>query len=107
MLFRSQIFLETDHKPELIVPTLISDLPVDLITACAERSGRLLVIEEGSSFAGIGAELIASVAERSLKGIRARRIAALPVPIPSVKSLEQVVLPDKVRILQEIKASFQ
>ena len=103
----SQIFLETDHKPELIVPTLISDLPVDIITACAERSGRLLVIEEGSSFAGIGAELIASVAERSLKGIRARRIAALPVPIPSVKSLEQVVLPDKVRILQEIKASFQ
>jgi 2-oxoisovalerate dehydrogenase E1 component len=103
----SQIFLETDHKPELIVPSLISHLPVDLITASAERSGRLLVIEEGSAYAGIGAELIASVAERSTARIRTRRIAALPVPIPSVKSLEHTVLPDKATILQDIKASFQ
>ena len=102
-----QIFLETDHKPELIVPSLISRLPVDLVTAAAGRSGRLLVIEEGSSFAGVGAELIAAVTERSSTPIRARRIAALPVPIPSVKSLENMVLPDKTRIVQEIKESFQ
>jgi hypothetical protein len=38
--------------------------------------------------------------------IRAKRIAAHPVPIPSVKTLENIVLPDKVRILQEIKTSF-
>ena len=100
------IFLETDHKPELIVPSLISQLPVDLVTASVERSGRLAVIEEGSGFAGIGAELIASVTERSAAKIRAKRISALPVPIPSVKTLENIVLPDKERILQEIKASF-
>lgn len=101
-----QVFLETDLKPELIVPTLISHLPIDLIAASAQRSGRLLVIEEGSSFAGVGSELIASVAERSRTPIRSKRIAALPVPIPSVKSLEHIVLPDKTRILGEIKASF-
>ena len=104
----TQVFFETDHKPELIVPSLISRLPVDLITASAKRSGRLLVIEEGSSFAGVGSELIASVAE--LAGgvaIRAKRIGAMPVPIPSVKSLENIVLPEKTRILREIKESFQ
>ena len=100
------IFLETDHKPELIVPSLISRLPVDLITASVERSGRLVVIEEGSGFAGIGSELIASVVERSSMKIRVKRISALPVPIPSVKTLENIVLPDRDRILQEIKASF-
>ena len=101
------IFLQTDFKPELIVPSLISALPVDLVSASAARSGRLLVIEEGSGFAAVGSELVASVAERTPRPIQFKRIAAYPVPIPSVKSLENVVLPDKTRILQEIKASFQ
>ncbi len=103
-----QIFLEADHKPELIVPSLISQLPIDLVAASVRRTGRLLVIEEGSGFAGVGSELIASVVEslpdRYLPG--AKRITAYPVPIPSVKSLENKVLPDKTRILQEIKVSF-
>ena len=101
-----QVFLETDHKPELIVPSLISQLPLDLVAASVQLTGRLLVIEEGSAFAGVGAELIAAVVEKTDRKIRAKRISAYPVPIPSVKSLENIVLPDKTRILQEIKASF-
>jgi 2-oxoisovalerate dehydrogenase E1 component len=101
-----EIFLETDWLPELIVPTCISRLPLDLVAASVCRSGRLLVIEEGSAFAGPGAELIAAVVERTGQKIRAKRIAAHPVPIPSVKTLENIVLPDKGRILREIKTSF-
>jgi 2-oxoisovalerate dehydrogenase E1 component len=101
-----EIFAETDYKPELIVPSLISRLPVDLVVNSVSRSGRLLVIEEGSGFAGIGSELIAAVMERCHHPFRAGRINAHPVPIPSVKSLENNILPDKDRILQEIKASF-
>jgi 2-oxoisovalerate dehydrogenase E1 component len=101
-----QVFAETDHKPELIVPSLISHLPVELVAESASRTGRLLVIEEGTSYAGIGSELIASVVERTENKIRTRRITALPVPIPSVKSLENIVLPEKIRILHEIAASF-
>jgi 2-oxoisovalerate dehydrogenase E1 component len=100
------LFLETDLKPELIVPSLISALPVDIVVKSAEATGRLLVIEEGSAYGGIGAELIAQVTEQSDIKIRAKRIAAHPVPIPSVKSLEHIVLPDKERILQEIKEYF-
>jgi len=100
------IFVETDLKPELIVPSLISHLPVDIITEAAEKTQRLLVIEEGTSFAGIGSELIASVVEKANIKIEASRIAAYPVPIPSVKSLEHIVLPDKERIIKEIKESF-
>lgn len=101
-----QVFAETDHKPELIVPSLISHLPVELVAESASRTGRLLVIEEGTGYAGIGSELIASVVERTEIKIRTRRITALPVPIPSVKSLENIVLPEKIRILHEIAASF-
>ena len=100
------IFMETDHKPELIVPSLISHLPVDIIAGLVSRTGRLLVIEEGTGFAGIGSELIASVVEMSEYRIKARRVTAHPVPIPSVRSLENIILPDKTRILEAIKESF-
>jgi 2-oxoisovalerate dehydrogenase E1 component len=101
-----EVFLETDLLPELIVPSCISRLPLALVAASVSRSGRLLVIEEGSAFAGVGGELIAAVVERTGQKITAKRIAAYPVPIPSVKSLENIVLPDKARILHEIKISF-
>ncbi|HTR30459.1 MAG TPA: thiamine pyrophosphate-dependent enzyme [Puia sp.] len=100
------IFLETDWLPELIVPSCISRLPLDVIAASVGLTGRLAVIEEGSSFAGVGGELIAAVVEQTGRRIVARRIAAHPVPIPSVKTLENIVLPDRARILQEIKTSF-
>ena len=65
-----------------------------------------MVIEEGSAYGGIGAELIAQVTELVEEKIKTKRIASYPVPIPSVKSLEHTVLPDKERILQELKAHF-
>ncbi|OQP49444.1 dehydrogenase E1 component subunit alpha/beta [Niastella populi] len=100
------IFLETNLKPELIVPSLISQLPVDIIAESTMNTGRLLVIEEGSGYAGIGSELLASVAERAEGAIKMKRISAYPVPIPAVKSLEHAVLPGKNRIIKEIKEIF-
>ena len=102
----SAIFIETDMKPELIVPSLISDLPVDIIIESDIKTKNLLIIEEGSAFAGIGAELIAQVVEQTDFKIKVKRIAAYPVPIPSVKTLEHIVLPEKERIIKEIKAHF-
>lgn len=101
-----QIFIETDHKAELIVPALISHLPVSVIKESALRTGNLVIIEEGSAVGGIGSELIASVMESSDQYIKAKRIAGLPVPIPSVKSLENIVLPDRSRIIREIAENF-
>ena len=100
------IFVATDLIPELIVPSLISQLPVETILQSVQFTGRLVVIEEGSGFAGIGAELIAQIAEKSAAKITCKRIAALPVPIPSVQSLELAVLPGAERIIEEIKIHF-
>src|SRR6185312_7197496 len=76
-----QIFLETDLLPELVVPSCISRLPVDIVAASVARTGRLMVVEEGSAFAGVGGELIASVVELTGLPVVARRVAAHPVPI--------------------------
>ena len=101
-----QIFIETDLKPELLIPSLISDLPIDLITESCKKTGRLLVIEEGSATGGIGSEVICGVTETSDVYIKSKRISAFPVPIPSVKSLENIVIPNKERIIQEIIETF-
>ncbi|MBU3715335.1 MAG: hypothetical protein FGM46_10395, partial [Ferruginibacter sp.] len=101
----NDIFTETDHLPEMIIPSVISEVPVQEILASVSITGRLLVIEEGSAYAGIGAELIASIIELTDYKVKCKRISALPVPIPSVKSLENIVLPQKERIIDEIKSS--
>lgn len=105
-LILESIFIETDLKPVLIVPSSISELPVDLILESAEQTGKLVFIEEGSAYGGIGSELFASISEKMSSKILMKRIAALPVPIPSVKALEHMVLPDKPRIIAEIKKAF-
>ena len=102
----NNIFIETDQKPELIVLSLISHLPLDIIGASVAVTGRLLVVEEGSAVGGIGSELIASLTEKLTTHFTAKRVAAWPVPIPSVKSLENAVLPGENRIIEEIKNTF-
>lgn len=103
----NKIFVETEQKPELIVPSLISQLPLNIIGASVERTGQLLVVEEGSAYAGIGSELISSLTEKLTTYFKAKRVSAYPVPIPSVSSLENIILPGENRIIEEIKSSFK
>jgi len=100
----NEIFLETEQKPELIVPSLISNLPLAIIAESVKRTKKIIVIEEGSTYGGLGSELIGALAEKMEAFFKAKRIGSLPVPIPSAKSLEEAVLPGKERIIEEIKA---
>jgi 2-oxoisovalerate dehydrogenase E1 component len=104
--YLEDIFIETDLKVELLVITQISPLNPEQILNSVKKTKRLAVIEEGSAAGGMGSEIIASVMETMNEPITVRRIAALPVPIPSVQSLEHEVLPDKKRIIIELKQHF-
>lgn len=101
------IFFEANLKPELIVLTKISPLDNSSILQSVNRTKKLLIVEEGSAEGGIGSEVIASVVELMNEKIMAKRIAGMGVPIPSVKSLENIVLPDKARIIKEIIHHFK
>ena len=100
------LFKECDIKPELIIPSLISEIPVEFIAKQLSQTKKLIVIEEGSSYAAYSSELISALMETMNESFKVKRIAGLPVPIPSVKSLELQVLPDKDRIINEIKSTF-
>ena len=101
-----ELFQQTDFIPELIVPCLISDLPYEEIKASLQNTLRLVVLEEGGTNGGIGSEVIAGVMEQIDFAVKVKRIGALPVPIPSVKTLEHIVLPGNDRIIKEITESF-
>lgn len=98
-----RIFQETELKPEVIILSQISPLQINPILESVIITRTLFVIEEGSTVGGIGSEIIATITEQIHEPILAARIGALPVPIPSVKSLEDQVLPNADRIIQTIR----
>lgn len=100
-----RIFTEADQKCEILILSQIHPLPVDVIVASVSTTQNIITVEEGSPAGGIGSEIIASVAGNCPLQ-KTLRIAGLPVPIPSVKSLENQVLPDENRIVQSIKEHF-
>ena len=82
-------------------------VPLDLeaILTSVRKTGRLVVAHEAHRRLGIGAEIAALVQEHAFDYLDAPivRVAALDVPIPASKPLEDVVLPGKAQILDGIR----
>lgn len=100
-----QLFLDEELEHDYFVLTQLSPLDAGPIAASVRQTGRLLVVEEGPSEQGIGATVIAQVAQ-ALDGVgfRSRAVGALPVPIPSARHLEDLVLPSAERVAQAARA---
>jgi len=101
------LFEEQDLIPEVIIPSAIHPLKIHPILSSVLRTQRLFVIEEGSVAGGFGSEVISSIIECVHKPIIAKRIGALPVPLPSSPDLESKCLPNSNRIVSCIKAALQ
>jgi 2-oxoisovalerate dehydrogenase E1 component len=99
-----KIFEDTNLVPELIVPIALHPVDVAAIAESAARTGKLAVIEEGSSFGGLGAEIVAAVLETTTKPISTVRIGSRPVPIPSVPALEREALPGIDTICSQLRS---
>jgi pyruvate/2-oxoglutarate/acetoin dehydrogenase E1 component len=100
---QAMLKLAYEHEifTELVVPTQLAPFAVDPILNSAGRTGRLLVVEEGTFTLGWGAEILARAAESlgsRLKG--ACRLAARDLPVPSSGALENGVLPGVEDIVQ-------
>ena len=72
--------------------------PLDKITIqkSVEKTGKVVVVEEGTLTAGVGAEISSIIMETAFFSLEAppRRVAALDLPIPYSPKLEASVLPD-------------
>jgi pyruvate/2-oxoglutarate/acetoin dehydrogenase E1 component len=98
-----ELLVADELRFELVVLTQLWPLLCDEIAASVGRTGRLCVLEESPAAYGVGAAVIAAVAESARKPFQARAVGAVPVPIPSVRSLEERVLPNPALLVQSIR----
>jgi 2-oxoisovalerate dehydrogenase E1 component len=97
------IFYEFEIKPEIFSLTQIYPLEIDVVVESVKNTTRLITVEEGSAFAGLGSEIISSIFEKNIGGFKAQRVASLATPIPSSKNLEAEVLVSKQKIIDAIR----
>ena len=85
----------------------IAPLDVETLRRCAEKTGRMVVAHEASTFMGIGAEIAAAVTESCFSALRAPvlRVGAYHLPYPPAR-VEDEFLPDVDRLLDTIDAAL-
>jgi pyruvate dehydrogenase E1 component beta subunit len=77
------------------LPSALQPLPIDTLSACGSEARRAIIIEEGTSAFGWGAEAAARLSEALWGRLLApiRRVAARDTVIPAARHLESAVLP--------------
>jgi pyruvate/2-oxoglutarate/acetoin dehydrogenase E1 component len=89
---------------EVLVFTQLSPFEIDPLLPSLRKTRRLLVLEEGTHTLGWGAEILARSTEVVGQQMRkAKRLAALDLPVPASGPLERAVLPDIDQIVQSAK----
>ena len=97
-------FDEDEVLAEYVVPSQLAPLRLDPILDSVRRTGRLLVVEEGTAPWGFGAEVVAGVTEAlGPRPPRCARVAAHHLPIPNARPAEDEVLPDVGRVVRALR----
>jgi len=96
-----RLFQEHDLVVEIVCPMQLYPLQPQAILPLVQRSGRLLLVEEGHGFCGFTSEVAATLG--ALDGsLQQRRVFSHPQHIPSAKPQELRVLPNTDRLVAEI-----
>jgi pyruvate dehydrogenase E1 component beta subunit len=93
-------------EAEVINLRTIRPLDVETIAASVRKTNRLVSVEEGWPFAGIGSELAAQMMEHCFDHLDApvKRVCGLDIPLPYAANLEKLSLPQAPDIAAAAKA---
>ena len=86
---------------EVVVPALLAPLPVGTLIGHLKTRKRIVIVEESQHHYGVAAEIAACLLESGYRG-KVLRIGAPPIPIASARSLERQILPDEMRIVEQV-----
>ena len=91
---------------EVIDLRSLRPLDVATLVASVKKTSRLVSVEEGWPFAGIGAELVAVMMEQAFDWLDApvARVAGEDVPMPYAANLEALAIPQADRIAAVVRA---
>jgi pyruvate dehydrogenase E1 component beta subunit len=95
--------VDDDLSIEVIDLRSLSPVDFDTVEASVRKTGRLVVTHEAQQFAGLGAEIAATITDRCFYHLEAapERVTGYDVPYPAAR-LEDYFLPDLDRILDAV-----
>ena len=96
------LLAEVGIRAEVIDPVWLLPLDADTIAASVERTGRLLVVDNGWLSCGASAEIVASVTERVSRPVKVARMGFAPNPCPPSPPLEHEFYPNPATIAARI-----
>jgi pyruvate dehydrogenase E1 component beta subunit len=93
---------------EVINLRTIRPLDIETIVQSVKKTSRVVSVEEGWPFAGIGAEIAMTVVEHCFDWLDAppARVAGLDVPMPYAANLEKLALPQPDWVVAAVKKLF-
>jgi pyruvate/2-oxoglutarate/acetoin dehydrogenase E1 component len=87
---------------EVVDPRTLVPMDAEAIRASAQKTGRVVIVDEAPSTCSAASEIAALLAEDpdTFRALRApiRRVCAVPVPVPYSPPLEQAALPSRADI---------
>lgn len=104
-----EVLAAADHlaeegiSAEVIDVATIKPLDMETILASVERTGRCVVIHEAALTNGVGAEILAQVAEKALFSLKAppARVTGFDTIVPYAR-MEKYYMPDETRIINAV-----
>jgi pyruvate dehydrogenase E1 component beta subunit len=104
----AEALAEQGISAEVINLRTIRPLDIDTIVESVKKTSRVVSVEEGWPFAGIGSEIIATVVEHCFDWLDAPpvRVAGIDVPMPYAANLEKLALPQPGWVVDAVKKLF-
>ena len=108
LLLTLEAALELEQRgidAEVIDLRTLKPLDVDTLVQSVKKTGRLVIVEEGWRFAGLGAQIAESVYSTAFDALDGPivRVTGEEVPMPYARLLEDLAIPDRARIIQAVK----
>ena len=100
------ITLEDDgFDIEVVDPRTLSPLDTETICESVSKTGRAVICEEDSSFAGSGAEIAAMLADKCFPDLKApvTRVGLPHVPMPFSAGLVEHIIPDVPQVIEAVR----
>ncbi len=91
---------------EVVDPRTLRPLDLPAIVLSVKKTGRLVIVEEGWRFCGLGAQIAESVYAAAFDYLDAPilRVTGEDVPMPYSRPLEDAAIPDRPRVIAAVKS---
>lgn len=97
----AQALAQEGIQAEVVDPRTLKPIDHAVIVASVKKTGRLLIVEEGWAFCGLGAQIAECVYREAFDYLDAPivRVTGEEVPMPYTRPLEDLAIPDLGRVL--------